>query len=228
MADITLKGNAIKTNGELPAVGSKAPAFKLTTKSLEDVGLEAFAGKKKVITINPSLDTGVCQITTRAFNEKAGSLDGTVVLSVTSDLPFAAKRFCEAEGLNDVEILTLMRDRKFAEDYGVLIENGPMAGLVARAPFYDLARLVGFLARHRRVELATESGVQDDSDSDEETELDYYCRGLHPADAMCWTGSRFGMGQGLALTGHHGPQADGPSPGREAPHLCQRIMSRHQ
>lgn len=133
MADITLKGNAIKTNGELPAVGSKAPAFKLTTKSLEDVGLEAFAGKKKVITINPSLDTGVCQITTRAFNEKAGSLDGTVVLSVTSDLPFAAKRFCEAEGLNDVEILTLMRDRKFAEDYGVLIENGPMAGLVARA-----------------------------------------------------------------------------------------------
>ncbi len=133
MADITLKGNAIKTNGELPAVGSKAPAFKLTTKSLEDVGLEAFAGKKKVITINPSLDTGVCQATTRKFNEKASSLDNTVVLSVTSDLPFAAKRFCEAEGLNDVEILTLMRDRNFAKDYGVLIENGPMAGLVARA-----------------------------------------------------------------------------------------------
>ena len=98
-----------------------------------NVGLEAFAGKKKVITINPSLDTGVCQATTRKFNEKASSLDNTVVLSVTSDLPFAAKRFCEAEGLNDVEILTLMRDRNFAKDYGVLIENGPMAGLVARA-----------------------------------------------------------------------------------------------
>lgn len=133
MADITLKGNAIKTNGELPAVGSKAPAFKLTTKSLEDVGLDAFKGKKKVITINPSLDTGVCQATTRAFNEKAGSLDNTVVLAVSSDLPFAAKRFCEAEGLDNVEVLTLMRNRDFAKDYGVLIQDGPMAGLVARA-----------------------------------------------------------------------------------------------
>ena len=133
MADITLKGNAIKTNGELPAVGSKAPAFKLTTKTLEDVGLEAFAGKKKILTINPSLDTGVCQATTRTFNEKASALENTVVLAISSDLPFAAKRFCEAEGLDNVEVLTLMRDRNFAKDYGLLIQDGPMAGLVARA-----------------------------------------------------------------------------------------------
>jgi len=133
MADITFKGNAIKTNGELPSVGSKAPAFKLTTKGLEDVGLDAWKGKKKVITINPSLDTGVCATTARNFNEKAGSLDDTVVLVVTSDLPFAAKRFCEAEGLNNVQTLSLMRDRSFGETYGVIMQDGPLAGLVARA-----------------------------------------------------------------------------------------------
>lgn len=133
MANITFKGNAIKTNGELPAVGAKAPAFKLTTQKLEDVGLEAWEGKKKVLTINPSLDTGICQATTRAFNEKASSLDNTVVLVISSDLPFAAKRFCEAEGLANVQTLTLMRDRNFAKDYGVLMQDGPLAGLVARA-----------------------------------------------------------------------------------------------
>jgi thioredoxin-dependent peroxiredoxin len=133
MADITFKGNAIHTNGELPAVGSKAPDFKLTTSKLEDVGLEAWEGKKKVITINPSLDTGICQATARAFNEKASSLDNTVVLVVSSDLPFAAKRFCEAEGLSNVESLTLMRSRNFAKEYGVLMQDGPLAGLVARA-----------------------------------------------------------------------------------------------
>jgi thiol peroxidase len=133
MANITFKGNAIKTNGELPSVGGKAPAFKLTTKSLEDVGLEAFAGKKKVITINPSLDTGVCATTAKTFNEKAGSLDNTVVIVVSSDLPFAAKRFCEAEGVDNVQTLSMMRDRNFAKDYGLLMEDGPLAGLTARA-----------------------------------------------------------------------------------------------
>jgi thiol peroxidase len=133
MADITFKGNAIKTNGDLPKVGSKAPAFTLTTTSLEDVGLDAFKGKKKVLTINPSLDTGICQATARAFNEKASKLDNTVILVVTSDLPFAAKRFCEAEGLTNVHPLTMMRDRKFADTYGLKMESGPLAGLVARA-----------------------------------------------------------------------------------------------
>ena len=133
MANITFKGNAITTNGELPNVGDTAPAFKLTTSKLEDVGLEAFDGKKKVITINPSLDTGVCQATARAFNEKAGSLDDTVVLVVSSDLPFAAKRFCEAEGLSNVHALTMMRDRSFADTYGVTMQSGPLAGLCARA-----------------------------------------------------------------------------------------------
>lgn len=133
MADITFKGNKITTNGELPAVGSTAPDFKLTTAKLEDVGLDAFAGKKKVLTINPSLDTGICQNAARAFNEKAASLENTVVLVVTSDLPFAAKRFCEAEGLDNVQTLSLMRSRNFAKDYGVLQQGGPLAGLVARA-----------------------------------------------------------------------------------------------
>ncbi len=133
MADITFKGNAITTNGNLPAVGSKAPDFKLTTTGLEDVGLDAFAGKKKVLTINPSLDTGICQATARAFNEKASALDNTVVLVVSSDLPFAAKRFCEAEGLKDVHPLTMMRDRTFGDTYGLTMQSGPLAGLVARA-----------------------------------------------------------------------------------------------
>ncbi len=133
MADITFKGNAITTNGDLPAVGSKAPDFKLTTRKLEDVGLGAWDGKKKVLTINPSLDTGICQKAARAFTEKAGTADNTVVLVITSDLPFAAKRFCEAEGLDNVETLSLMRDRSFADAYGVMQEGGPLAGLVARA-----------------------------------------------------------------------------------------------
>ncbi|MCA9622552.1 MAG: thiol peroxidase [Myxococcales bacterium] len=133
MANITFKGNAITTNGNLPAVGDKAPAFKLTTTGLEDVGLDAFAGKKKVLTINPSLDTGVCAATARAFNEKVSSLDNTVVLVITSDLPFAAKRFCEAEGLKNVQSLTMMRDKNFAKDYGLLMESGPLKGLTARA-----------------------------------------------------------------------------------------------
>jgi thiol peroxidase len=133
MANITFKGNPIETSGDLPEVGGKAPGFSLTNGSLEDVGLAAFAGKKKIITVNPSLDTGICQATARAFNEKAGSKADTVVLVVTSDLPFAQKRFCSAEGLANVVPLSLMRDRNFAKDYGLLMTKGPMAGLVARA-----------------------------------------------------------------------------------------------
>jgi thiol peroxidase len=133
MASINFKGNPIQTSGYLPAVGSKAPAFTLTTGKLEDVGLNTWGGKKKILSINPSLDTGVCQATTRAFNKSASALGDTVVLTITADLPFAQKRFCEAEGLDRVVPLSLMRDKKFGEDYGVLMTSGPLKGLLARA-----------------------------------------------------------------------------------------------
>ncbi len=133
MASITLKGSAINTNGDLPAVGSSAPAFKLTTKDLADVGLDAYAGKKKLLNIVPSLDTDVCATSTRKFNESASAHADTVVLVVSADLPFAAGRFCTTEGLDNVIALSMMRSRNFAKDYGVLIENGPLAGITARA-----------------------------------------------------------------------------------------------
>ncbi len=133
MAKITFKGNPVETSGELPTVGKPAPALELTKTDLSDVSLAAFAGKKKLLTINPSLDTGVCQATVRNFNKKAVERGDTVVLSISSDLPFAAKRFCTAEGIDAVVPLSLMRSRKFAKDWGLLMTNGPLAGLVARA-----------------------------------------------------------------------------------------------
>jgi thioredoxin-dependent peroxiredoxin len=133
MATTALKGNPVHTNGELPAVGSKAPEFKLTDTSLKEVTLASFAGKKKILTVNPSLDTGVCQATVRGFNKRATEIPDVVVLSISSDLPFAAKRFCTTEGLEKVVPLSVMRDRKFAKDYGLLQTDGPLAGLVARA-----------------------------------------------------------------------------------------------
>lgn len=133
MTSITLKGNPCHTNAELPSVGSPAPAFCLTRGDLSDVGLSDFAGKKKLLSIVPSLDTPVCATSARKFNEKATSYNNTVVLVVSSDLPFAQKRFCEVEGLNNVIPLSMMRNRNFAKDYGVLIEDGPLAGITARA-----------------------------------------------------------------------------------------------
>jgi thiol peroxidase len=133
MAQVTLKGNPIHTNGELPAVGAKAPDFRLTGGDLKDVSLADYRGKRKVLNIVPSLDTAVCAMSTRKFNESASKLPNTVVLVVSADLPFAAKRFCTTEGLQNVVPLSLMRDRKFAQDYGVLLTDGPLAGLCARA-----------------------------------------------------------------------------------------------
>ncbi len=133
MATVTLKGNPIHTNGDLPAVGARAPDFRLVDGDLKDVSLEAFRGKKKILNIVPSLDTGVCATSTRKFNEKAAGLPNTVVLVVSSDLPFAAKRFCTTEGLKNVVPLSLMRSRAFAKDYGVLLVDGPRAGITARA-----------------------------------------------------------------------------------------------
>lgn len=135
MANITFKGMPVRTSGEPPKAGDAAPAFRLTTSKLEDVGLDAWSGKKKIITVNPSLDTGVCAATARSFNQRASSLADVVVLVVTSDLPFAQKRFCEIEGLVNVIPLSMMRDRNFAKDWGLLMEDGPLRGLVARAVF---------------------------------------------------------------------------------------------
>ncbi len=133
MATVTLKGNPIHTIGDLPAVGKKAPDFKLVNGDLKDVSLADFKGKRKVLNIVPSLDTAVCATSTRKFNEKAGQLPNTVVLVVSSDLPFASKRFCAAEGLQNVVPLSLMRSRDFAKDYGVLLTDGPLQGITARA-----------------------------------------------------------------------------------------------
>jgi thiol peroxidase len=133
MATVTLKGNPIHTNGELPKVGAKAPDFKLTNGDLKDVSLAEYKGKRKVLNIVPSLDTPTCATSTRKFNERAGKLANTVVLVVSADLPFASKRFCTVEGLQNVTPLSLMRDRSFAKDYGVLIQDGPLQGITARA-----------------------------------------------------------------------------------------------
>ena len=133
MAEVTLRGNPIHTNGELPKVGVPAPDFKLTTGELKDVTLADYKGKKKILNIVPSLDTPTCATSTRKFNEKASSLANTVVLVVSADLPFAAKRFCTTEGLENVVPLSLMRGKEFAQDYGVLLQDGPLAGITARA-----------------------------------------------------------------------------------------------
>lgn len=133
MAQITLEGNPINTIGELPAVGSQLPEFKLVDKDLNDVSLASFRGKKKLINIVPSLDTGVCAASTRKFDELAGGRDDVVVLTVSADLPFALGRFCSAENIDKVQTLSMMRDRSFAKDYGVLITDGPLAGINSRA-----------------------------------------------------------------------------------------------
>jgi thiol peroxidase len=133
MAQVTLKGNPIHTNGDLPKVGAPAPAFKLTSGDLKDVTLADYKGKRKILNIVPSLDTPTCATSTRRFNESAGKLANTVVLVVSADLPFASKRFCTTEGLQNVVPLSLMRDKNFAKDYGVLLQDGPLAGICARA-----------------------------------------------------------------------------------------------
>jgi thiol peroxidase len=132
-ANVTLDGNPIEISGKLPQPGENTPPFTLTNSGLEDVKLDHWAGKRKILNIIPSIDTGVCAASTRKFNEKAGSLDNTVVLVISADLPFAASRFCGAEGLKNVETLSTFRNYSFQQDYGVAIQTGPLAGLCARA-----------------------------------------------------------------------------------------------
>lgn len=133
MSNVKLDGTPIDVSGDFPQPGNQSPAFTLTNQGLEDVTLETWAGKRKILNIIPSIDTGVCATSTRKFNEKAGSLDNTVVLVIAADLPFALGRFCGAENLEDVITLSSFRNYSFQQDYGVAIQSGPLAGLCARA-----------------------------------------------------------------------------------------------
>ncbi|HUG98455.1 MAG TPA: thiol peroxidase [Gammaproteobacteria bacterium] len=133
MATITLQGNEIHTAGEFPRVGSKAPDFTLTDRDLNDVALSRWMGRKKLLSIFPSVDTPVCASSTRKFNDYARTHDDTVMLMISADLPFAQKRFCGDEGLDNVVTLSTMRSDDFARSYGVQIADGPMTGLTARA-----------------------------------------------------------------------------------------------
>ncbi len=133
MATITLRGNAIETVGELPKVGQSAPAFTLVGKTLAEVNLGDYAGKNVVLNIFPSIDTPVCAMSVRRFNQEASKLADTVVLCISADLPFAHNRFCETEGLANVVGLSVFRSPAFGQDYGVTITTGPLAGLLSRA-----------------------------------------------------------------------------------------------
>ena len=133
MSEVTLKGNPIRVAGNFPQPGQQASAFRLVGADLSDVDLAAFAGKRKVLNIFPSIDTPTCATSVRKFNAQASGLDNTVVLCISADLPFAQARFCGAEGLQNVVNLSTMRGREFLQDYGVAIASGPLAGVSARA-----------------------------------------------------------------------------------------------
>jgi thiol peroxidase len=133
MSRITLKGNPIHTTGELPVVGKKARPFKLVDIDLKERELSEFAGKRKLLSIVPSLDTEVCSLSAKKFNDAAKKHPGAVILVISADLPFAQKRVCGLEHLVNLITLSMMRTKDFAKDYGILIADGPLAGLCARA-----------------------------------------------------------------------------------------------
>ncbi|WP_339541060.1 thiol peroxidase [Pseudomonas sp. RA_5y_Pfl1_P24] len=133
MAQVTLRGNPVQVEGELPKTGTQAPDFTLTAGDLSDATLATFAGKRKVLNIFPSVDTPTCATSVRKFNAQANELTNAVVLCVSTDLPFAQARFCGSEGLENVKNLSDFRDSDFAVDYGVSIADGPLKGLTARA-----------------------------------------------------------------------------------------------
>lgn len=133
MASISLHGNKVNTIGNLPEINSQAPDFSLVNTDLETKTLKDFAGKNIILNIFPSVDTGVCAASVRAFNQKAATLENTKVLCISKDLPFAQKRFCGAEGLENVINLSDFRDGQFGKNYQVTITDGPMQGLLSRA-----------------------------------------------------------------------------------------------
>ena len=133
MSSVTLEGEPLNVGGHFPQPGETAHSFMLVNKDLVDVSLSEFAGKRKVLSIVPSIDTPVCATSTRVFNQRASTMDNTVVLVISADLPFAQSRFCGAEGLDNVVMLSTMRGRDFHKDYGVMITEPPLSGLMARA-----------------------------------------------------------------------------------------------
>ncbi|WP_028974749.1 thiol peroxidase [Spirochaeta cellobiosiphila] len=133
MSTITFQGNPIETIGSLPSVGSQAPDFTLTKGDLSDVSLADFKGKWKILNIVPSLDTGVCAKSAKEFNDEVKNYSNLVVLNISRDLPFAATRFCSAEGVDNIIPLSEMRDQSFGKTYGVTMTTGPLAGIHSRA-----------------------------------------------------------------------------------------------
>lgn len=133
MATVTLKGSKINTLGTLPTKGSKAPAFNLTKNDLSSVSLSDYAGSKVVLNIFPSVDTGTCAQSVRQFNTEAAELDNTIVLCISKDLPFAQARFCGAEGIENVEMLSDFKDGNFGKAYNLEFMDGPLAPLHSRA-----------------------------------------------------------------------------------------------
>ena len=133
MSVITFSGGSVNTNGELPEIGLVAPNFALVKNDLTEVSLSDLKGKTIVLNIFPSIDTGVCAASVRRFNKEASNLPNTVVLAVSADLPFASGRFCSAEGIENVIPVSVFRSPEFAENYGVLMIDGPLKGLLARS-----------------------------------------------------------------------------------------------
>ncbi|MHC5310399.1 thiol peroxidase [Myroides sp. LJL116] len=133
MAQVTLKNNPIHTIGELPALQSQAPEFDLVSTTLEDKNLSNYKGKKVVLNIFPSVDTPTCAMSVRHFNQDAAALQNTVVLCISRDLPFAQARFCGAENIENVEMLSDFRDGQFGKDYGLIFTDGPLKGLLSRS-----------------------------------------------------------------------------------------------
>jgi thioredoxin-dependent peroxiredoxin len=132
MADITFKDSTVSSVGELPEVGAQAPDFELVGSDLSPIRLSDFTGSKVVLSIFPSIDTGVCANSVRTFNEKAAALDGAKVINVSKDLPFAQARFCGAEGIDNVVVASAFRS-SFGDDYGVTFADGPLEGLLSRS-----------------------------------------------------------------------------------------------
>lgn len=130
---VHFQGNPVSVDGQLPAPGQPAKPFTLVAKDLSDVSLSQYAGKRKVLNIFPSIDTGVCATSVRKFNQLAGDVNNAVVLCISADLPFAQSRFCGSDGLSNVVTLSTLRGGEFKKDYGVAIVDGPLAGLTARA-----------------------------------------------------------------------------------------------
>jgi thiol peroxidase len=157
MSTVTLKGRQVETTGILPEEGMKAPEFSLAATDLTMKGLKDYSGRKKVLNIFPSIDTGVCAASVRRFNKEAVELKNTVVLCISADLPFAHARFCEIEGLKNVIPLSVFRSPEFGEDYGIKLTTGPLAGLLARAVvILDSSNLVVY------TELVSEIGEEPD------------------------------------------------------------------